>query len=73
MFAALAIPQHVKECFEGPDGIHAGLTEGNTWIDHSTTDYEQTQEFVDKARDAFIQSTKERDNDIIASLTDARR
>lgn len=39
------MPPHVKSCFEGDTGISAGLTEGKIWIDHSTTDYEQTQGF----------------------------
>jgi len=44
VFTALPMPQHVKAVFEGEDGLLAGLTEGKVWIDHSTTDYEQTED-----------------------------
>jgi len=44
IFTALPMPQHVKAVFEGDDGLLAGLTEGKVWIDHSTTDYEQTED-----------------------------
>ena len=36
-------PKHIKVAFEGSDGILAGLFAGKIWVDHSTTDYEQTQ------------------------------
>ena len=39
------MPPHVKACFEGDNGILAGLDKGKVWIDHSTTDYEQTQNY----------------------------
>ena len=39
------MPPDVKTAFEGEDGILAGLTKGKIWIDHSTTDFEQTQVF----------------------------
>ena len=42
IFTALPMPQHVKAVFEGGDGLLAGIGEGKVWIDHSTTDYEQT-------------------------------
>ena len=44
IFTVLPMPQHVKAVFEGDDGLLAGLTEGKVWIDHSTTDYEQTED-----------------------------
>merc|ERR1712037_906226 len=44
VFTVLPMPQHVKAVFEGEDGLLAGLTEGKVWIDHSTTDYEQTED-----------------------------
>jgi len=43
VFTALPMPQHVKAVFEGEQGLLAGLA-GRTWVDHSTTDYEQTEE-----------------------------
>lgn len=42
VFTALPMPQHVKAVFEGESGLLAGMSEGKVWIDHSTTDYEQT-------------------------------
>lgn len=42
IFTALPMPQHVKQVFEGEDGLLAGIKDGKVWIDHSTTDYEQT-------------------------------
>ena len=42
VFTALPMPQHVKAVFEGEEGLLAGMREGKVWIDHSTTDYEQT-------------------------------
>ncbi len=44
------MPPDVKSAFEGESGILAGLTEGKIWIDHSTTDFEQTQQFNEKVR-----------------------
>ena len=44
VFTALPMPQHVKAVFEGESGLLAGMSEGKVWIDHSTTDYEQTVE-----------------------------
>ena len=32
----------MKAAAEGPDGILAALTKDKIWIDHSTTDFEQT-------------------------------
>ena len=43
------MPPHVKQVFEGDNGILAGLSTDKIWIDHSTTDYEQTQTFNDLA------------------------
>jgi len=45
VITALPKPPHIKEAFEGVDGILAGFDENKIWIDHSTTDYEQTQSF----------------------------
>jgi len=43
VFTALPMPQHCKAVFEGPTGLLAGV-EGRVWVDHSSTDYEQTEE-----------------------------
>ena len=42
LFIGLPRPGNVKEAVEGPDGILAGLDKDKVWIDHSTTDFEQT-------------------------------
>lgn len=42
-------PPNLKAAAEGPDGILAGLTEGKVWIDHSTTDCDQTKEYSEAA------------------------
>lgn len=42
---ALPMPPHVKQCFETDTGLLAGMSKDKIWIDHSTTDYEQTQNF----------------------------
>ncbi|XP_047479746.1 L-threonate dehydrogenase-like [Penaeus chinensis] len=47
--SGLPRPPNVKAAAEGPDGILAGLSEGKVWIDHSTTDYEQTLAFGEEA------------------------
>ena len=44
VFTGLPMPHHVKAVFEGETGLLEGLNEGKIWIDHSTTDYEQTEE-----------------------------
>ena len=44
VFTALPMPPHVKAVFEGEAGLLAGLGPDKVWIDHSTTDYEQTVE-----------------------------
>ena len=52
---ALPMPPHVKQCFEGDNGILAGLSQDKVWIDHSTTDYEQTMAFNDLAQNKAAQ------------------
>lgn len=42
VITALPKPEHVTAAFAGPDGILAGLQKGATWIEHSTTDFENT-------------------------------
>jgi len=44
VFTALPMPPHVRSVFEGENGLLAGLSEGKVWVDHSTTDYEQTEQ-----------------------------
>jgi 3-hydroxyisobutyrate dehydrogenase-like beta-hydroxyacid dehydrogenase len=55
---ALPMPPDVKQAFEGDSGILAGLTKGKIWIDHSTTDFEQTQIFNEKVFRHFIMINK---------------
>jgi 3-hydroxyisobutyrate dehydrogenase len=42
VITALPAPQHVTAAFSGDDGILAGIRAGATWIEHSTTDFENT-------------------------------
>lgn len=42
VMTALPRPEHVTAAFHGDDGILAGLRPGTTWIEHSTTDFENT-------------------------------
>ena len=42
VITALPKPEHVTAAMEGDKGILAGLQEGATWIEHSTTDFENT-------------------------------
>jgi 3-hydroxyisobutyrate dehydrogenase len=39
---ALPRPENVTAAFEGPGGLLEGLQPGATWIEHSTTDFENT-------------------------------
>ena len=50
------MPPDVKQAFEGESGILAGLGSGKIWIDHSTTDFEQTQIFNDKVPEVSVWS-----------------
>jgi len=45
VITGLPMPKHVKQVFEGDDGLLAGLTTDKIWIDHSTTDYNQMMAF----------------------------
>ena len=51
---ALPRPEHVTAAFlSGDDGILAGMRPGSIWIEHSTTDFENTnriKELVEKRR-----------------------
>lgn len=42
IITALPRPEHVTAAFSGDDGILAGMRPGATWIEHSTTDFENT-------------------------------
>ena len=41
----------MAECFEGPDGLLAGLRKDSVWIDHSTTDYGQNYGYDQRVRE----------------------
>ena len=47
------MPPDAKKAFEGESGILSALSSGKIWIDHSTTDFEQTQIFNDKVNYRF--------------------
>ncbi|XP_045618258.1 2-hydroxy-3-oxopropionate reductase [Procambarus clarkii] len=49
VITGLPRPPNVKAAAEGPEGILAGLSEGKVWIDHSTTDSEQTKRYCEEA------------------------
>ena len=42
VITALPKPHHVTAAMQGDDGILAGLRKGSIWIEHSTTDFENT-------------------------------
>ena len=42
VITALPKPEHVTAAMSGEDGILAGIQPGATWIEHSTTDFENT-------------------------------
>jgi 3-hydroxyisobutyrate dehydrogenase len=42
VITALPRPEHVTAAFSGDNGILKGLKPGATWIEHSTTDFENT-------------------------------
>ena len=48
--SGLPKPPHVKQVFDGPDGLLAGMDPGKVWRNHSTTDHEQvfTEELTKK-------------------------
>lgn len=48
--SGLPKPVNVIQAAEGPDGILAGLSKDKVWVDHSTTDYEKTQQYAEAAR-----------------------
>lgn len=43
VITALPRPEHVTAAFSGETGILAGLRKGSTWIEHSTTDFVNTE------------------------------
>lgn len=49
VMTALPAPPHVKQALTGEDGVLAGLQSGGVWIDHSTTDYQQTLDLAEEA------------------------
>jgi len=52
VITALPKPKHVTAAFEGEDGILAGLQPGATWIEHSTTDFENTSKIRERVEAA---------------------
>merc|ERR1711997_1214799 len=56
IISGLPKPPHVKEMFDGPDGLLAGMSEGKIWIDHSTTDHQQNKIFTEElqAKESYL-------------------
>merc|ERR1711936_680270 len=56
IISGLPKPPHVKEMFDGSDGLLAGMSEGKIWIDHSTTDHQQNKIFTAQlqAKESFL-------------------
>lgn len=50
IFTCLPKPPNVKSVAEGPDGILGCLQKGQVWIDHSTTEYEQTEIYMNEVK-----------------------
>ncbi|XP_042227136.1 2-hydroxy-3-oxopropionate reductase-like isoform X2 [Homarus americanus] len=46
ILTCLPKPPNVKAVAEGSDGVLTSLTAGKIWIDHSTTEFEQTQVYM---------------------------
>ncbi|XP_045106534.1 2-(hydroxymethyl)glutarate dehydrogenase-like [Portunus trituberculatus] len=46
VLTCLPKPTHVKTVAESSDGLLANFTAGKIWVDHSTTEYEQTIEYM---------------------------
>ena len=55
VITALPRPENVSAAFEAPGGLLEGLRPGTTWIEHSTTDFENTLRIKDaiEARGCF--------------------
>jgi len=51
IISGLPKPPHVKEMFDGPDGLLAGMCGGKIWIDHSTTDHQQNMVFTEQLQE----------------------
>ena len=49
VMTALPAPPHVRDVMTGDNGVLAGLRAGGVWIDHTTTDYQQTLELAEAA------------------------
>ncbi|XP_018007219.1 2-hydroxy-3-oxopropionate reductase [Hyalella azteca] len=50
IITGLPRPVNVLEAAEGQDGILAGLSKDKVWVDHSTTDNDNTVKFVEEAK-----------------------
>ena len=49
VMTALPAPPDVRDVMTADDGVFAGLRAGGVWIDHTTTDYQQTLELAEAA------------------------
>ena len=52
VITALPRPEHVSAAFAGDDGILAGLQPGTVWIEHSTTDFHNTDRIRQSVEEA---------------------
>ncbi|XP_064122548.1 2-(hydroxymethyl)glutarate dehydrogenase-like [Macrobrachium nipponense] len=50
IFTCLPKPPNVRTVAEGPDGILGSLSKGQVWIDHSTTEFEQTEIYMEEVK-----------------------
>eukprot|EP00794_Sanderia_malayensis_P020411 gene20411-22424_t len=51
---ALPTPASVKKAMESDNGIFAGIKKDSVWIDHSTTDYQQTLNFAARCKELGV-------------------
>jgi len=54
VLTALPTPKTVKNVMLGEGGVLAGIRQGCTWIDHSTTDYHQTLQLAEKCKELGV-------------------
>ncbi|XP_037068980.1 2-hydroxy-3-oxopropionate reductase-like [Pollicipes pollicipes] len=54
VITCLPKPAHVEASYSGADGLLAGLRPGAVWIDHSTTDYQQTIRYHQQVKEKEV-------------------
>ena len=58
LITCLGTPADIKNCVE-TENIFENMPENSIWIDHTTTDYEQTLDFAARAKEKYNISTLE--------------